>query len=49
MVVFLSINLVMTPPAVSIPMDNGATSKSKTSWMASPPALVKMAAYTAAP
>ncbi len=30
-VVFLSINLVNTPPKVSMPRDNGVTSRSKTS------------------
>ena len=34
MVVPLSISFVMTPPAVSIPNDNGATSSSKTSFVA---------------
>ena len=46
---FLSIILVMTPPAVSKPIDNGATSKSKISLQTSPPPPVKIAAYTAAP
>jgi len=48
--VFLGISVVITPPAVSNPIDNGATSKSKSEFNSSdvfPP--VKMAAYTAAP
>jgi len=49
MVVFLGMRVVMTPPAVSIPNDNGATSNNKTSLILSLPELVKMAAYTAAP
>lgn len=32
MVVFLLIRAVITPPAVSIPRDNGATSRSRRSW-----------------
>jgi len=47
--VFLAISTVMTPPAVSIPRDNGATSNNKRSWIFSDPELVKIAAYTAAP
>jgi len=48
-VVFLPIILVITPPAVSIPMDNGATSRSKSSYVFSFPLPVKIAAWTAAP
>jgi hypothetical protein len=33
MVVFFSINLVITPPIVSIPSDNGVTSNNKTSFL----------------
>jgi len=42
--VFLAINVVKTPPAVSIPKDKGQTSNNKISYIASPPALVKIAA-----
>jgi len=42
--VFLGIKFVIIPPAVSIPIDNGATSKSKTFWMVSDWELVKIAA-----
>jgi len=45
MVEFLSMSLVMTPPAVSIPKDKGATSKIKISFL-NP---VNTAAWTAAP
>ena len=45
MVVFLSINLVATPPRVSIPSDSGVTSSNKTSFT-SPP---KIPACIAAP
>jgi hypothetical protein len=48
-VVFLGINAVMTPPAVSIPSDKGVTSNKRTSLIVSDPEFVKMAAYTAAP
>ena len=48
MVVFLAINTVITPPAVSIPKDKGVTSNNNTSLRDSEPVLVKMAAYTAA-
>jgi len=34
-VVFLGINTDITPPAVSIPIESGATSKSNTSWIVS--------------
>jgi len=47
--VFLGINTVITPPAVSKPIDNGATSNSNKSWTVESPAPVKIAAYTAAP
>jgi len=43
-VVFLGIKVVKTPPAVSIPNDKGETSNNKTSYMVSPPELVKIAA-----
>lgn len=46
---FLAIRTVMTPPAVSIPNDKGATSSNNKSDVFSPPASVKIAAYTAAP
>ena len=46
---FLGINAVITPPAVSIPNVNGATSSNNTSSVAFPPVPVKMAACTAAP
>ena len=49
MVVFLAINTVITPPAVSIPKDKGVTSNNNTSLIDSEPELVKMAAWTAAP
>jgi hypothetical protein len=48
-VVFLGISTVMTPPAVSIPNDNGATSNKSKSFTYSFPYPVRMAAYTAAP
>ena len=48
-VVFLSMSFVITPPAVSKPMDNGVTSKSKRSWTAEDPSPVRIAACTAAP
>jgi len=41
--------LVIIPPAVSIPIDNGATSTSKTPSIVSDYWLVKIAAYTVAP
>jgi hypothetical protein len=44
MVVFLGIRTVITPPAVSIPMDKGATSNKRTSLIPSLPELVRMAA-----
>lgn len=40
---------VITYPAVSIPKESGATSKSKTSYTVSDVHPVKIAAYTAAP
>jgi hypothetical protein len=43
-VVFLLIKGVMTPPAVSIPMDKGATSKRSKSWVLEEVSPVKMAA-----
>ncbi len=49
MVVFFSTITVITPPAVSIPKDNGVTSKSKTLSKLSPSSLFKTAAYMAAP
>jgi hypothetical protein len=42
--VFLAIKVVNTPPRVSIPRDNGETSNNKISLIASPLALVKIAA-----
>jgi hypothetical protein len=44
MVEFLLIRLVITPPAVSIPTDNGATSISKSSEVFSLPCPVRIAA-----
>ena len=44
MVVFLGMRVVMTPPAVSIPMDNGATSSSNRSCTLESPWPVKIAA-----
>lgn len=41
--------LVITPPAVSIPNDKGVTSSNSISYSFSPPFLVSIAAYTAAP
>mmetsp|Transcript_3651 Transcript_3651/g.10779 ORF Transcript_3651/g.10779 Transcript_3651/m.10779 type:complete len:210 (+) Transcript_3651:484-1113(+) len=49
MVVPRSMSLVMTPPAVSMPMDRGATSRRSTSFVASPVAPERMPAWTAAP
>jgi len=49
MVVFLGINTVITPPAVSIPKLNGVTSNNKISLIFSLSLLVNTAAYTAAP
>jgi hypothetical protein len=43
-VVFLGIKTVITPPAVSIPKDNGVTSNNKRSLTYSLPYPVKMAA-----
>lgn len=48
-VVFLGINTVITPPAVSIPNDNGVTSNNNKSCTSSEPCPVKIAACTAAP
>jgi hypothetical protein len=44
MVVFLSINLVITPPAVSIPSDNGVTSNNNNLSRISPSSLLRTAA-----
>ena len=44
-----SISLVMTPPAVSMPSESGATSTSSTSWMAELVSPESTAACTAAP
>merc|ERR1719382_2230092 len=49
MVVFLLIREVITPPAVSIPRERGATSRRRRSETASEVSPVKMAAWTAAP
>merc|ERR1711973_826065 len=49
MVVFLLMREVITPPAVSIPRDRGATSNSRRSETASLVSPVRMAAWTAAP
>mmetsp|Transcript_2135 Transcript_2135/g.5969 ORF Transcript_2135/g.5969 Transcript_2135/m.5969 type:complete len:261 (+) Transcript_2135:2-784(+) len=49
MVVPRSISLVITPPAVSMPRDRGATSSNNTSLVASPVAPDRMPACTAAP
>merc|ERR1719442_287934 len=49
MVVFLLMRLVITPPAVSMPRDSGATSSSSRSDTASEVSPVRMAACTAAP
>jgi len=49
MVEFLGIKTVITPPAVSIPNDNGATSSKTISLVVSLPESVKIAPYTAAP
>jgi len=40
---------VMTPPAVSMPNDKGATSSNNKSYTFLSPSPVNMAAYTAAP
>merc|ERR1719284_2234814 len=47
MVVFLLIREVITPPAVSIPRERGATSRRRRSETASEVSPVKMAAWTA--
>jgi len=44
MVVFLGIKTVITPPAVSIPSERGATSKRRRSLTYSLPVPVRMAA-----
>ncbi len=44
---FLLINTVMTPPAVSMPRERGVTSSSKRSWTFSDLSPAKMAAWTA--
>merc|ERR1712002_1009661 len=49
MVVFLLMRLVITPPAVSIPRERGATSRMRRSETASLVSPVRMAAWTAAP
>merc|ERR1740139_683828 len=49
MVVFRSISLVITPPAVSRPMDKGVTSSKSRSCTCDEPSPVKIAACTAAP
>ena len=49
MLVLRLIKAVMTPPAVSIPNDNGATSNNNKSLTASEVSPVKIAACTAAP
>jgi hypothetical protein len=49
MVVFLGIRTVITPPAVSIPKDNGVTSNNRRSLTYSFPYPVRIAACTAAP
>jgi hypothetical protein len=49
MVVFLGINTVITPPAVSIPKLKGATSNNNKSLIWAESYLVNTAAYTAAP
>ncbi len=48
-VVFLGINTVITPPAVSIPRLKGVISNNNKSLTCSLPYSVKIAAYTAAP
>mmetsp|Transcript_24690 Transcript_24690/g.49102 ORF Transcript_24690/g.49102 Transcript_24690/m.49102 type:complete len:233 (-) Transcript_24690:1042-1740(-) len=48
-VVPLSTSFVMTPPAVSIPRDRGATSRSSTSLVASEASPERIPAWTAAP
>jgi len=42
--VFLGIKTVITPPAVSNPIDNGATSNNNKSWTEASPEPVKIAA-----
>ncbi|RNA39293.1 hypothetical protein BpHYR1_005078 [Brachionus plicatilis] len=49
MVVLRLIKAVMTPPAVSMPSDSGATSSNSKSCTASDLSPVRMAAWTAAP
>ncbi|CAH1997102.1 unnamed protein product [Acanthoscelides obtectus] len=49
MVVFLLMRAVMTPPAVSIPNDNGVTSSNSRSCTSSDLSPCRMAACTAAP
>ncbi|KAG7266472.1 hypothetical protein CRUP_029431 [Coryphaenoides rupestris] len=49
MVVFRLIRGVMTPPAVSMPSDSGATSRSSRSWTLADVSPLRMAACTAAP
>lgn len=49
MVVFLSINLVITPPAVSIPKESGVTSSKTQLLTCSDYSPERIAACTAAP
>jgi len=46
---FFSINLVITPPAVSIPNERGVTSNNNNLSNFSSVSLLRTAAYTAAP
>lgn len=46
---FLGIRTVITPPAVSIPRDNGVTSNNNMSCTFDPPVFVRTAPYIAAP
>jgi len=48
-VVFLGIKTVITPPAVSIPNDNGVTSINNKLSVCSDPCPLRIAAWTAAP
>jgi len=45
----LLMSAVITPPAVSIPRDEGATSRSRRSWVFSDVSPERIAAWTAAP
>jgi hypothetical protein len=49
MVVLRLMSEVMTPPAVSIPSDRGATSSKRRSLTSSEVSPIRMAAWTAAP